>query len=72
MVARQILPNPKRLGVGIKGKVKRWTQQEIKKYTSGGMNKLTQQLKNNRTGKIIIYDADRRSRVSKRQRRNTE
>jgi hypothetical protein len=72
MVARPILPNPKRLGVGIKGKVKRWTQQEIKKYTSGGMNKSTQQWKNNSTGKIIIYDADRRSRVSKRQRRNTE
>jgi hypothetical protein len=58
MVARPILPNPKRLGVGTKGKVKRWTQQEITKYTGGEMNKSSQRQKNKSKGKIIIYDAD--------------
>jgi len=72
MVARPILPNPKRLGVGTKGKVKRWTQQEITKYTGGEMKKSSQQLKNKSTGKTFIYDAERTSRIGKRQRRNTE
>ena len=29
MVATPIFPNPKRLGAGMKGNIKRWTQQEI-------------------------------------------
>jgi hypothetical protein len=32
MVATPILPNPKRLGAGMKGNIKRWKQQEITKY----------------------------------------
>ena len=67
-----VLPNPKRLGAGMNGNIKRWTQQEITKYTGGEMNKSSQQLKNKSTGKIFIYDAERTSRIGKRQRRNTE
>jgi len=70
MVATPILPNPKRLGAGMKGKIKRWSQQEITKHTRGNINKTNQRQKNKNTGKITIYDADITSRTSKRQRRN--
>jgi hypothetical protein len=72
MVATPILLNPKCLGAGMKGKVKRWTQQEITKYTGGEIHKSSQQQKNKSKGKIIIYDANITSRISKRQRRNNE
>ena len=69
MVAKPTLPNPK--GVR-KGKVKRWTQQEITKYTGGNMKLSSQHSKNKSKGKIIIFDVDNASRINKRQRRNTE
>ena len=72
MVATPILPNPKRLGAGMKGNIKRWTQQEITKYTGSEINKSSQRQKNKSKGKIIIYDTDITSRTSKRQRRNNK
>jgi len=72
MVAAPILPNPKCLGVGMKGNFKRWTQQEITKYTGGNINKPSQQQKNKNSCKLIIYNADITSRTNKRQRRNNE
>ena len=72
MVATPILPNPKHLGAGMKGNIKRWTQQEITKYAGGEINKSSQQQKNKSQGKIIICDADITSRISKRQRRNNK
>jgi hypothetical protein len=56
----------------MKGNIKRWTQQEIMKYTGGEINKSSQWQKNKSKGKIIIYDTDITSRSSKRQRKNNK
>ena len=72
MVAAPILPNPKRLGVGMKVNIKRWAQQEITKFTGGNVNKPSKRQKNKNSCKIIIYNADITSRTNKRQRRNNE
>jgi hypothetical protein len=72
MVAAPILPNPKHLGAGTKGNSKRWTQQEITKYTGGNINKPSKRQKNKNSCKIIIYETDTTSRTNKRQRRNNK
>ena len=72
MVATPILPNPKCQGAGMKGNIKRWSQQEITKYTGGNINLTSQRQKNKSKGIIIIYNADITSRISKRQRRNNK
>jgi hypothetical protein len=58
MVATPILPNPKRLGAGMKGNIKKLSQQEITKHTGGNINNTSQRRKNKSKGKIIIYNAN--------------
>jgi hypothetical protein len=65
MVAAPTLPKPKCPGIGMKGNIKRWTQQEITKYTGGNVNKPSKRQQNKNSCKINIYNADITSRTNK-------